>query len=237
MRNDELKKKPRLQIHHSSFRIHHYTWRVYCGGGEFGGNRCAVDGGESGGGVASGGDAGRGASGGVRPNPSADGVGLPLEGRGAPRAGVPSACEDDRRLLRRVGARGARTAHVRHAVDHRRPRDARLHALLRVAHVERLPAARLTPDHFREDRAAAASLEQKAVGRKAIGSQERAPRLPTALRPTAFCSSVVVALGVHFAERVLAADDDFDYFGGRVGDVKKSEVFVGDVLRLEYSVL
>src|SRR5947208_16661267 len=27
MRNDELKKKPRLQIHHSSFRIHHFLNR------------------------------------------------------------------------------------------------------------------------------------------------------------------------------------------------------------------
>src|SRR2546421_3166640 len=214
MRNDELKKKPRLQIHHSSFRIHHYTWRVYCGGGEFGGNRCAVDGGEPGGGVASSGDAGRGASGGVRPNPSADGVGLPLEGRGAPRAGVPSAGEDDRRLLRRVGARGARTSHIRHAGDNRPPCDARLRALLRLAHVERLPAARLTPDHFREDHAAA-TLRMKDVGTKGRGDKKEVERATFGLRfslsprhPLSPSASVVIALGVHLAQRVLAADDD-----------------------------
>src|SRR5437588_100972 len=100
----------------------------------------AAPGGQPGGGFASGGDAGRGAPGGVRADTAADGVGLPLEGRGASRAGVPPAGEDDRRLLRRAGARGAGAAHLRHAGDRRRARHARLRALLRVAHVQCLPA-------------------------------------------------------------------------------------------------
>src|ERR1051326_3499524 len=60
---------------------------------------------------------------------------------------------------------------------------------------------------------------------------------PCRLPPIFSSAFEVVRVRVDFAERVLAADDDVNGFGGRVGDVEESVVFVGDVLRLEDRVL